>query len=258
MFMVAGGAPLSREINAFFWQIGVPVYELYGMTETGGATANLPGATRLGTVGKAWPGVGWPGGDPEVRLAHNGEILVKGPNVMVEYHNKPEDTEESIRDGWMRSGDVAQTDSDGYFTITDRIKDILITAGGKNVAPLAIEGMIKEEPLISQAVVYGDRRKYLTALITLDGEKAAELAAGIGIRGTYAELARNPLVRKEVERIVAEKNTRLARYETIKDFVLLDRDLTIEGGDLTPTMKVKRKEVFRKYGDMMEALYPKD
>jgi len=257
-FMVAGGAPLSREINAFFWKIEVPVYELYGMTETGGAATNLPGRVKLGSVGKEWPGVGWPGGDTGMRLSPEGEILIKGPNVMLRYHKKPEDTAASFQDGWMRSGDVAVMDEDGFFTITDRIKDILITAGGKNVAPQHIEGMIKEEPLISHAAVYGERKKFLTALITLDPDELVERGKALGLKGTYAELTRHPLIRTEVEQIIQQKNEGLARYETIKNFVLLDHDLSIEAGDLTPTMKVKRKEVFKKYGDLMEALYPKE
>ncbi len=254
-FMVAGGAPLSRDINAFFWKIGVPVYELYGMTETGGATTNRPGVVKLGSVGGRWPGVGWPGGDTRTRLSEEGELLIKGPNVMRCYHNKPEDTAQSLKDGWMHSGDVAVRDAAGFFTITDRIKDILITAGGKNVAPQHIEGLIKEDPLISQVAVYGDRRKFLTALVTLDPDEIVERAGKLGLKGSYGELARNPLMKKEVERIISEKNQSLARYETIKNFVVLDHDLSIESGDLTPTLKLKRKQVFQKYGDLMEDLY---
>jgi long-chain acyl-CoA synthetase len=257
-FMVAGGAPFSREINSFFWSIGVPVYELYGMTETGGASTNTPGRVRLGTVGRAWPADAWPGEKGLTKLSPQGEVLMKGPNVMLRYHNKPGDTEEALRDGWMHSGDVAVADEDGYLTITDRIRDIIITAGGKNVAPARIEGLLKENPLVSQAAVYGDRKKFLTALITLDAEEAHRRAGLLGIGGGYAEIARHPLMREEVEKIIREKNEQLARYETIKDFILLDRDLTIEDGDLTPTMKVKRKEVFSKFGPLMDELYPAD
>lgn len=257
-FMVAGGAPLSRDINAFFWKIGVPVYELYGMTETGGATTNQPGRTRLGTVGRQWPGVGWPGGDPEVRLSPEGEILVRGPNLMLRYHNAPKDTEEALKDGWMHSGDVARVDAEGYFTITDRIKDILITAGGKNVAPQAVEALLKEAPLISQAVVYGEGKKFLTALLTLDPVELQERARKLHLQGTPEDLSAHPLIQEAVREIVQEKNRSLARYETIKDFCVLDRDLSIEAGELTPTMKVRRREVFKKYGRLMEALYPKE
>ena len=257
-FMVAGGAPFSKEINAFFWNIGIPVYELYGMTETGGATTNMPGKVKLGTVGLSWPAADWPGEPGRTKLSAQGEILMKGPNVMLRYHNKPEETEDALKDGWMHSGDVAEQDEEGFFSITDRIKDIIITAGGKNVAPVGIEGLIKEDPLISQVVVYGDRKKFLTALISLDPEETIERAKTLGLKGTYQELVGDPLLRQEVARIVRQKNQNLARYETVKDFVLLDRELTIEDGDLTPTMKVKRKEVFAKYGSMMETLYPND
>lgn len=254
-FFVAGGAPLSREINEFFWSIGLPVYELYGMTETGGATTNRPGNLKLGSVGKSWPGDGWPGGGNKTSLSPDGEIIMKGPNVMLRYHNKPEETKEALRDGWMHSGDIADTDEDGYFKITDRIKDILITAGGKNVAPIKIESLVKEDPLISQVVVYGDRRKYLTALITLDYDEIKERAKDLKIKGRYRELANHPLMNEEVKKIIERKNRKLARFETIKNFVILDHDLSIEAGDLTPTMKVKRKEVFKKYGKLMDELY---
>jgi len=257
-FFVAGGAPLSKEINEFFWNIGVPVYELYGMTETGGATTNIPGAVRLGTVGKSWPGSKWPGGGGVTMLSPRGELLMKGPNVMVGYHKKPEDTIEALREGWMHSGDIAEIDKDGYFRITDRIKDILITAGGKNVAPISIESLIKEDPLISQVVVYGDRKKFLTALITLDEEGLAERSKSLDIKGDYRELAGHPMIREQVRAIIEEKNQRLARFETIKAFHILDHNLTIENGDLTPTMKVKRKEIYRKYGDFFEKLYPQE
>ena len=254
-FFVAGGAPLSKEINEFFWSIDVPVYELYGMTETGGATTNIPGKVKLGTVGRSWPGRDWPGGGGVTKLSPDGEIMMKGPNVMAGYHNKLDDTREVLRDGWMYSGDVAELDEDGYFTITDRIKDILITAGGKNVAPVSIESLIKEDPLISQVVVYGDRKKYLTALITLDVEELEERAKELKIRGSYKELASHPLMKEEVKKVVETKNEKLAKFEKIKDFIVLDHDLTIEAGDLTPTMKVKRKEIFKKYGELMDGLY---
>ena len=254
-FFVAGGAPLSTEINEFFWEIGVPIYELYGMTETGGATTNRPGYVKLGTVGKNWPGDAWPNGGSETKLSPEGEILMKGPNVMLRYHNKPEDTAEALRDGWMHSGDIAEMDEDGFFKITDRIKDIIITAGGKNVAPVGIEGIIKEDPLISQVVVYGDRKKYLTALITLDEDGLEDTAKDLKIKGSYKELTQHPLIREEVEKIIEEKNKNLARFETIKNFFILEHELTIEDGDLTPTMKVKRKEAYKKYGDLVEALY---
>jgi len=254
-YFVAGGAPLSREINEFFWCLGLPVYELYGMTETGGATTNRPGHVKIGTVGKTWPGADWPGGGGETRLSPKGEILIKGPNVMLCYHNKPDQTSEAIRNGWMHSGDVAIIDEDGFFRITDRMKDIIITAGGKNVAPIAIESLIKEDPLISQVFVIGDRKKYLTAIITLDIEELMVRSRRLGLKGEYAQLASHPVIRQEVDNIIRQKNMKLARFETIKKFIILDRDLSIDSGELTPTMKVKRKSLYEKYSKLIDALY---
>ncbi len=254
-FMVTGGAPLSREINEIFWKLGLPVYELYGMTEAGGATTNRPGHVKIGTVGKPWPNYDWKGEISQTTVSDEGEILVKGPNVMLRYHNKPEDTIKALKDGWLHSGDIAIVDKDGFFTITDRIKDILITAGGKNVAPIHVESVIKEEPIISQVVAYGDRKKYLTAIITLDEEELTNVTNELGIRGTYQELVKHPIIQKKVEQIVEEKNEKLARYETIKRFIILDEDFSIENGYLTPTLKVKRKEVYAKYGSQLDALY---
>jgi len=259
-FFVAGGAPFSKEINEFFWSIGLPIYELYGMTETGPATTNYPGFVKPGTVGKNWPGEKWPGGGGETKVSAEGEILMRGPNVMIEYHNKPEETAEAIRDGWMHSGDIAEVDTDGFYKITDRIKDIIITAGGKNVAPIMIEGFLKEAPLISQAVVYGDRKKYLTALITLDQAELARVAGLLGIRDglSYQELCAHPKIRDVVKEIVAEKNKKLASFESVKDFAILDRDFTIQEGYLTPTMKIKRRKIYHDYGGILDALYPQE
>jgi long-chain acyl-CoA synthetase len=177
---------------------------------------------------------------------------------MVGYHNKPEDTAEALKDGWLHSGDVARLDDDGFVTITDRMKDILITAGGKNVAPIHIETMLKEDPLISQAVVYGDRKKYLTAIITLDPDELKKQAAELGLTGEYVELALNPDIRARVDEIVKAKNQDLASYETIKKFIILDHDFSIQDGQLTPTSKVKRKEVYKRYGEKVEALYTEE
>jgi long-chain acyl-CoA synthetase len=252
---VAGGAPLSKEINEFFWCLGLPIYEIYGMTETGGATTNRPGAVKLGTVGKSWPGDAWPKGGGEAKLSSSGELLMKGPNVMLRYHNKPMETAAALKDGWMHSGDIGEMDQDGFFKITDRIKDIIITAGGKNIAPVGVEGIIKEDPLISQVIVYGDRQKYLTALVTLDAIQLAARAKALGLEGDYNTLSQHPAIYAEVEKIISRKNQSLARYETIKKFRILDHDLTIENGDITPTMKVKRKNIFEKYKELFESLY---
>lgn len=258
-FFVGGGAPFSKEINEFFWSIGIPIYELYGMTETGPATTNYPGHVKPGTVGKSWPGENWPGGGGITEVSSVGEIIMRGPNIMVEYHKKPEETAEAIRDGWMRSGDIAEIDEDGFFRITDRIKDIIITAGGKNVAPIMIEGFLKEAPLISQAVVYGDRKKFLTALITLDESELNRVAGQMGIPAeSYAKLCRHPKIKDKVKEIVVEKNKKLASFESIKDFAILDCDFTIQKDYLTPTMKLKRRKIYQDYAGILEALYPKE
>ena len=254
-FFVSGGAPLSKEINEFFWAMGMPIYELYGMTEAGGMITNRPGCVKIGSVGKPWPSFKWPGGKTEIKLSSEGEIMVKGPNVMKEYYNKPEDTAEAFQDGWLKSGDIAEVDKDGFYWITDRIKNIIMTSSGKNVAPVRIETVFMEDPLIGQVIVYGDRRKYLTALITLDPEGLAAKANELGLKGSYSELTQSEEIKKFVEEIVAEKNKLLAKYERINGFVILDRVLTIENGEITPTMKVKRKEVFKKYGEILEKLY---
>ncbi|NQU62805.1 MAG: long-chain fatty acid--CoA ligase [SAR324 cluster bacterium] len=254
-FFVAGGAPFSKAINEFYWSIGLPIYELYGMTETGGATTNRPGEIKLGTVGKSWPCGEWPGGGGETDLSPDGEIIMKGPNVMLRYHNKPEATAETTRDGWLYSGDIGEKDAEGYIKVTDRIKDIIITSGGKNVAPVGIEATIKEAPLISQAVVFGDRKKYLTALITLDPDGLEEESRSLKLTGDYRTLTQAPEIRKQVEQIINEKNKKLAKFETIKDFVIIDEDLTPENGLVGPTMKVKRKAVVKRYAEKLDALY---
>ncbi|RPH47969.1 MAG: hypothetical protein EHM85_18460 [Desulfobacteraceae bacterium] len=156
---------------------------------------------------------------------------------------------------WMHSGDVAVIDEDGFFRITDRMKDIIITAGGKNVAPIAIESLIKEDPLISQVFVIGDRKKYLTAIITLDIEELMVRSRRLGLKGEYAQLASHPVIRQEVDNIIRQKNMKLARFETIKKFIILDRDLSIDSGELTPTMKVKRKSLYEKYSKLIDDLY---
>ncbi len=256
-FFVAGGAPFSKEINEFFWSVGLPIYELYGMTETGGATTNRPGRVKLGSIGNSWPGDSWPGGGGQTDLSPDGELIMKGPNVMLRYHNKPDETAKTVRNGWLYSGDIGEKDMDGYFRITDRIKDIIITSGGKNVAPAAVESVIKEDPLIGHVLVFGDRKSYLTALVALDPEALADAAVQLNLTGDYADLSQHPLIRERVETIITEKNKRLAKFETIKNFIIIDRDLTIEEGYLTPTMKTKRKRILEVYEEELEALYEK-
>jgi long-chain acyl-CoA synthetase len=234
-FFVSGGAPLAPEIAEFFHAAGILVLEGYGLTETtAAATINRLDSYKFGTVGKPFPGV-------EVKIAADGEILIRGPNIMKEYWRQPEATREVIDpDGWFHSGDIGVIEPDGNVKITDRKKDLIVTAGGKNVAPQNIENDLKMAcPLISQAVVIGDKRKYLVALLTLTEEAARDRARA----------------EAEVKAAVDRVNQRLASYESIKRFTILPRDLTEEAGELTPSLKVKRKLVSERYKDEIEALY---
>ncbi len=247
---VTGGAPLSREILEFFHAAGILIMEGYGLTESPVATFNRPDSFRFGTVGPAVPGT-------EIRIAEDGEILIRSPITFAGYLKAPEKTEESFTDGdWYCTGDVGVISPEGYVTITDRKKDIIITAGGKNVAPQNIENLLKTSPFISQAMVYGDRKPYLTALITLDPEAFDEWAEAQGRKGArLAESCEDPLLRSRVEEIIKERNRHLAQYETIKKFVILPEDLSEEAGEITPTLKVKRRFVSEKYGELLENLY---
>lgn len=192
----------------------------------------------------------------DVRIALDGEILVKGPVLMREYYNNPEATAEVIIDGWFHTGDIGEIDADGFLRITDRKKDIIVTAGGKNVAPQNIESHIKHSPFISQVMVYGDRRKFLSALLTLDEEAIKVWATEHNIiYASLAELTQNASVYKLIDQTIAERNRTLASYETIKKFAILERDLTVEDGDLTPSLKMRRKEVTRKYQDLLDSFY---
>ena len=250
-YFVSGGAPLAREIAEFFHAAGLLILEGYGLTETCPAlTANRHDNFKFGTVGLALPGV-------ELRLDDDGEILARGPNIARGYYQRPEATAEVfLEDGWFATGDIGEIDTDGFLRITDRKKDLLVTAGGKNVAPQNIENLLKGDPLISQAMVYGDRRPFLTAVLTLDMEAAASYARELGISGeTAAELADNPQVRTLLEGRVERVNQRLAPYETIKKFVIAREDFTEASNELTPTLKVKRQVVTQKYQAELDALY---
>jgi long-chain acyl-CoA synthetase len=244
---VTGAAPIAKEILEFFFACGVPVLEGYGMTETSTvATVNTPDDYRLGSVGKPLPGV-------EVRIAEDGEILLKGPNIFKEYYKNDEATSETLADGWLHTGDLGYLDDDGFLFVNGRKKDILITAGGKNITPANLENGLKQNRWISQAVVVGDRRPYLVALITLDPEAAPNFAKqhGIGVE----DLPQSEAMRTEVQRSVDAVNAEVGRVEQIKKFVILPHDLTQETGELTPTMKVKRNVVSEKYERDIEALY---
>jgi long-chain acyl-CoA synthetase len=249
--MISGGAPLSKKIAWFFRDAGITVIEGYGMTETSAATTiNLPDRNQIGTVGPAAPGT-------EIRIAEDGEILIKGPGVMREYWRNPEATAETIDpDGWLHTGDIGELDpKTRAVRITDRKKDLIITAGGKNIAPQRIENLVKTHKLIAQCVVHGDRRKFISALITLDPEQLDNFAKQHALEGSYEELVKHAKVRAEVERLISESNAELASYETIKKFEILTKDFTIETGELTAKLSVKRKVVYSKYGHIFDGFY---
>jgi long-chain acyl-CoA synthetase len=244
-----GAAPISPEILEFFWAAGVLILEGYGMTETStAASINRPDNYKFGTVGLPFPGC-------EVRIANDGEICVKGPNVFQGYHKKEEATRETLVDGWLHTGDLGEIDSDGFVRITGRKKDIIITAGGKNITPANFEGDMKQHALVSQCVMVGDRLPYLTALVTLDPEEAPEYAEANGLSGDVAALAASPEIRAELERHMGEVNKRYAQVEQVKKLAILPHDLTQETGELTPTLKVKRSIVVDKYAGEIEAMY---
>jgi long-chain acyl-CoA synthetase len=246
---LTGAAPIDPEILRFFHAAGVPVFEAWGMTETStGGTVNRPGAYRIGTVGKPLPGV-------EVKLSDEGELLVKGPNIFQGYYKNEEATRETLVDGWLHTGDIATIDEDGYVSITGRKKEIIITSGGKNITPVNIEAMVKRHPLVSQCVVIGDRRPYLVALITLDQEALTRFAAEQGTLDEPSAMVNSPIVRAELEKHIDEVNTHFARVEQVKRFQVLPADLSQEGGELTPTLKIKRPVVASKYAEEIEELY---
>jgi long-chain acyl-CoA synthetase len=239
---VSGAAPIGHELLEFFASLDIVVYEVYGQSEDTGPTSfNVPGHTRLGTVGRPIPGV-------DVAIADDGEILVKGNNVFLGYLKDPAATAETLVDGWLHSGDLGVLDGDGYLTITGRKKDIIITSGGKNVAPKNIESTLKNHELINEAMVIGDRRKYLTALITIDEEAAAKLEGDAGGNSRRA-------VEKAVQSAVDEVNRHLAQVETIKKFTILARNFTVEDGELTPTLKLKRDIVINHFAADIDAMY---
>jgi long-chain acyl-CoA synthetase len=246
---VTGAAPIAQEILEFFWGAGVPVLEGYGMTETAtAATYSTIEEHKFGTVGRAFPGC-------EIRIADDGEILVKGPNVFQGYHKNPEATAETIVDGWLHTGDIGEIEPDGFIKITGRKKDIIITAGGKNITPANLEAEIKQQPLVSQCVVVGDRRPYLVALVTLDPEEAVKYAQENNLPEDPAQLAQNPDVKAAIEAHVEKINQSFARVEQVKKIAILPHDLSQESGELTPTLKVKRAVVAQKHEGEIEQLY---
>jgi long-chain acyl-CoA synthetase len=246
---VTGAAPINPEILRFFDAAGVLVVEGWGMTETStAATISTPEDFKFGTVGKPFPGC-------EVKIAPDGEILARGPNIFQGYYKNPEATAETLVDGWLHTGDIGEIDDDGFVKITGRKKDIIITAGGKNITPANLEAEIRQHPLVSQCVVIGDRRPYLVAVLTLDPEEAATFAKEHDLPSDPEALASNELVRKTIDGHLEKVNAKFARVEQVKKIAILPHDLSQEGGELTPTMKVKRSVVAEKYGGEIEALY---
>ncbi len=250
-FAVSGGAPLSREIAEFFHAAGILILEGYGLTETCPVlTNNREDAYKFGSVGKPMPGV-------DVKIAADGEILGRGGNIAKGYFKKTEATREVfLEDGWFATGDIGRFDEDGFLFITDRKKDLIVTAGGMNIAPQNIENLLKGDPFISQVMVHGDRRPYPVALITLNPEELAKFAREQGIMaGDPSVLAKHPKVVERVQRTVDHKNSELQSYAKIKKFVILPEDFTVENGALTPTLKVKRKVISERHRPVLDALY---
>ncbi|UCG50671.1 MAG: long-chain fatty acid--CoA ligase [Candidatus Latescibacterota bacterium] len=249
-FFVSGGAALARDIAEFFYAAGLPVLEGYGLTETAAITsANLFGAFKFGTIGKPFPGV-------EVKIAEDGEILIKGPNVTQGYFKKPDITKETIRDGWLYTGDIGYIDDDGFIVITDRKKDIIVTSGGKNVAPQPIEGLLKTSKYITQAVVLGNQRNFISAVLVPNFENLTAFADAAGIPyENESDLVRHPAVIKKIGEEIERKSEHLAGFERVKKFILADTDFSIEKDELTPTLKVKRRAIEKKFQREIDALY---
>jgi len=244
-----GGAPLDRTINEFFWVIGIPIFEGYGLTETSPAISfNSLAHVRFGSVGFALKRT-------EIEIAEDGEILVKGPQVMLGYYNDPVATAEAIQDGWFKTGDIGHRE-DGFLYITDRKKELIITAGGKNIAPQPIENELKMDKYVSSAFVYGDRKPYLTALIVPNLERLLEFAKEKHLDYfDLDDLVMHEAVQRLFEQRVGEINGRLAPYETVKKLALLPYDFSIESGELTPTLKIRRKVIYEKYKQKIEDMY---
>jgi long-chain acyl-CoA synthetase len=250
-FFISGGAPLPADIARFFHAAGMPILEGYGLTETSPViSVNTFEHLRLGTVGRPIPGV-------EVRIAPDGEIITRGPNVMAGYYRKPDATAEVLdRDGWFHTGDVGLLDPDGFLKITDRKKDLIVTAGGKNIAPQPIEGMVKSSKFVSNAIMLGDRRRFPIMLVVPNLAALSSWAESEGIRADTAEaLCVLPEVQAKMDREVRTTLRDLASFEMPKKLLLLPRDFTLEAGELTPTLKVKRRVVELRYREEIEKLY---
>jgi long-chain acyl-CoA synthetase len=246
----SGAAPISPDVLKFFNAIGLPLIEGYGQTEgTGVTTVSRKGHLKIGRVGQPLPGV-------EVKIAPDGEILVKGPGIFKGYFKNPEATAETLKDGWLHSGDVGELDEQGFLKITDRKKDLIITAGGKNIAPQNIENQLKFSPYINDAIVIGDRKKYLVALIAIDEENVIKYAQDNKIQfGTYSSLTQAQEVKQLIQKEVDRVNKMLAQVEQVKKFTIIPKRLYEEDGEVTPTMKVKRRYINETYKDIIEKMY---
>lgn len=248
---ISGGAPLGARLAHFFRGIGVTVYEGYGLTETtAGACVNLEGALRIGTVGRPVPGV-------SVRVAEDGEVWLSGDIVFDGYWNNPTATDETMADGWFHTGDLGRLDADGFLTITGRKKELIVTAGGKNVAPTVLEDQLRAHPLISQAMVIGDRQPFVAALVTLDAEFLPAWLTAHGRAGDTPadELREDPALRAEIQAAVDEANRAVSRAESIREFRILSRDFTVEGGELTPSLKLRRSVILDEFAEDVSAIY---
>lgn len=250
-YAVSGSAPLGPRLGHFFHALGIVILEGYGLTETTApATVNLAQKSKIGTVGPALPGV-------SLRIADDGEVEVRGINVFKEYWQNPEATAEAFDDGWFRTGDIGSFDSDGFLTITGRKKEIIVTAGGKNVAPAALEDPIRATPVVGQVVVVGDQKPFISALITLDTEMLPSWLANNGQDASMSarEAARNPAVLAAVQRAIDEANTKVSRAESIRKFVILDEELTEASGHLTPKLSIKRNVILKDFAETIEGMY---
>ena len=251
-YFISGSAPLSREIAEFFHACGILILEGYGLTESSASSVvNRPNKFEFGTVGLPMPGT-------TVKLApEDGEILMKSPGIMQGYHNLPEATAEALtEDGWLRTGDIGEIDGKGFLKITDRKKDLIKTSGGKYIAPQHIEGKLKATcPYLSQVIIHGDRRNFVTALVTIDEGAIMAWARTEGLAGTYAEIVKLPKTKELLAPFFDQVNKSLAKYETVKQFAILPKDLTVDEGELTPSLKVKRKVVEKKYAAMLDKMY---
>ena len=251
--LITGAAPTSPDLIRWYMALGLEMVEVWGQTECGGiATSNPLGAVKPGSIGKPLP-------ETEVKVSPEGELLVRSPSVFMGYLNQPEKTAETLRDGWLHTGDVGRIDNEGYFYITDRMKDIIITAGGKNITPSEIENQLKFSPYITDAVVIGDRRAFLTALIMIDHENVEKFAQDNSIPfSNYTSLCRRPEIQELIEGEIRRVNAKFARVEQVRKFRLIEQKLTAEDEELTPTMKLKRKLVNEKYRELIESMYSKE